>query len=448
MCKDIRHMCLCVRRQLSKAHPKKKDEKSIFEGESTFSQSQSHSEFPFLSFADPVAGANSQQRVGRKSESPERSVQPASDVVTENYSTPHSLLGSVVLWVMMLAAVVLVLHAFVGAYSPSINEVSAESGDFEHDLPDIALTINIADLTEREVLRHFKPTFTWHSIKNGFTDKKSSSWDTSEAWGENCELRAGYRGSPTENNADQSNARWPVFCLLNNGSMKLRGRFGDPEWKFLYIILHTCNDETDNCATLNDTKKMFGGGVPLEIWLKSKSSDWKVSNTLLKNPGQVQVARQNELGWSYFVFEMLPYGTAYHGSIQLQLNEAHVRSKWHPFYPEVVHKWFTFHDYKLAPSSYHYNTDMWTHTPAVTISLRVAPLMRQISVDYFGMFQTMGEIGGNHTIALYTGVAICILAKRICPRMRRTIMASLPSLRTSSTDALDKELAKVCSVSA
>ena len=64
----------------------------------------------------------------------------------------------------LLASIVIERFA---SQEPSINEVQSESLETEWHLPDVAITVGQANLTEGQLLDYMRPEFIWVDLRNG-----------------------------------------------------------------------------------------------------------------------------------------------------------------------------------------------------------------------------------------------------------------------------------------
>ena len=109
-------------------------------------------------------------------------------------------------------------------------------------MPPMALTIEVPNYNEGELLDYVWPVFSWNDWNNGFTNRTNNVTplnDNEVGFGyEACGLKAGYNRAK-DGGMDSGPATWPVFCILDN-ERQLNGRFGDPLYSFLTFQLYRC----------------------------------------------------------------------------------------------------------------------------------------------------------------------------------------------------------------
>jgi len=132
-------------------------------------------------------------------------------------------------------------------------------------MPPMALTIEVPNYKEGELLDYVWPVFSWNDWNNGFTNRTNHVTtlnDNEVGFGyEACGLKAGYNRAK-DGGMDSGPATWPVFCILDN-ERKLNGRFGDPQYSFLTFQLYRCGSPGVKLTkSLNETwqrDSKFGG---------------------------------------------------------------------------------------------------------------------------------------------------------------------------------------------
>lgn len=132
-------------------------------------------------------------------------------------------------------------------------------------MPPMALTIEVPNYKEGELLDYVWPVFSWNDWNNGFTNRTNNVTplnDNEVGFGyEACGLKAGYNRAK-DGGMDSGPATWPVFCVLDN-ERKLNGRFGDPQYSFLTFQLYRCGSlGVKLTKSLNETwqrDSKFGG---------------------------------------------------------------------------------------------------------------------------------------------------------------------------------------------
>ena len=246
------------------------------------------------------------------------------------------------IWTLMGSVVVVLAIALFACYAgdrfmnqePSINEVSVESLSSEHLLPDIAFTLNIPDMEERELLHYMWPVFTWKELRDGMSNRSTDDESLEDVkFGSDCELQAGYG----DNEDGAGSSSWPVFCLLGS-SKKLRGRFGDPSWNYLNVKISQCQSTETNlssalynewkqlsnstCANMSQLDQLFEqhGGFGINIWFRFRSEDWSESGGL--TPSKGMVSQEGKHGWTWFIYQVLSHTIDLRMTIDLRLNTA------------------------------------------------------------------------------------------------------------------------------
>ena len=314
--------------------------------------------------------------------------------------------------------------------SPQINEISVDSSDTAHDLPPVALTVNLPDMPEGELLRYMLPEFSWSSIHDGFTNRTNEKQilrDEFVEFGAACNLKAGYRIAFPE---DHGSAVWPVFCIKDPGSaLKLRGRFGDKVWSFLQVKLNRCTaenlkhlpaalrkefnrtgGENATCASEEEVAVLLGGaGWGINVWFKFDREAW--SNGLKERwktlpPEGMLPSKQ---GWAWHVYERLAPNISLTTNLNLKYNRAEVNNPLNPFtalFSEKpkVHEWFSFDNHVSSPSGT--TSADFVQQPFFSAILRVAQVKRLLQVRYKNVQQMISEISGSWALALALGALV------------------------------------------
>jgi hypothetical protein len=172
-------------------------------------------------------------------------------IIWSTKSTMSSLFGTCTSLLVLLLFTVQIMYTF-STQEPQINAVESESLGTAFDLPDIALTFNYPNMSEKELMSYAIPQFWWRYVGNGFvnrTNGKQLMNDEVLFGHEACNLDAGYnvrnpstvcdevsQSMQQTNCEDSGPATWPVFCIKRNGTFQLQGRFGDDIWRYLQVV--------------------------------------------------------------------------------------------------------------------------------------------------------------------------------------------------------------------
>jgi len=295
-------------------------------------------------------------------------------------------------------------------------------------MPPMALTIEVPNYKEGELLDYVWPVFSWNDWNNGFTNRTNNITplnDNEVGFGyEACGLKAGYNRAK-DGGMDSGPATWPVFCILDN-ERKLNGRFGDPQYSFLTFQLYRCGspgvkltkslNETwqrdskfsGKCATMDSGEKQkisnenIGEKIGMNVWFQFPTEDFSKGNSLIEkkeDAGQVGP-------WTWWIYEKLDQNTPSFLTIDLRHNTALINDPiWSMFHdgPFKMMRWFDWSGFEYTPSGT--SSEMFENgsAPLVSASFRVSWMRREVSVVYTTYQEMLSEISGSWTGSLFIG---------------------------------------------
>jgi hypothetical protein len=311
---------------------------------------------------------------------------------------------------------------------PSINERILKLRDStRHDLPDIAITINIGDMNESEVLDYMWPEFRWKQWNSGFDDRRDNETllDATNGVrrGEACGLKKGY-----DELTGTGSATWPVFCILQTEldqqsiRKQLQGRFGDETFEFLSIAVNRCMNNTTSatklsrelsdawsgvCASQEKVDQLFldrNGVIGMNLWFKPKNENW---NTWQRND-RLQDAKD----WSWFIYQSLEKEIIHPLNIGFRLNTAALNDPmdWFESTRPVRLRWFNFDSFYFSPSGT--SSREIAAQPFFLASIRVWS-EREVYVHYQTLQEMLSEVSGSWTVSLLLGFMFSLLLQQL-----------------------------------